>query len=380
MKIVSAIYSHPDYYPPTLNAVNFLAKHVTEIKIISRNVKEDEISFPSNVSLEKSGHFKTIRDTEAANYFWKIKSFIGFLLLLYQSIIKYHPEWVLLYDPIPLFAFKILRPFIKKKPKLWYHNHDVMELTRLKKYSISWFAYRAEQKSFYNIDLFTYPSEQRKVYFPLKKLKGISSFLPNYPPKNSHRVSVKKTPKNSLKLIYQGHVGEGHGLLEVIIFLKNINIQLEVSLTIIGQIDETFKQKAVAMIKQLRLDDKVHILPPVPYPKLKEITERHDVGLAIHLPVNLAFNTAATSSNKIYEYISGGLPVILVDNSAYKETLQNREWSFFTDLSEESLEKNLIRISENYKRISEEAINDFKNELNFEHFFQPILPHILLKE
>ncbi|MCZ4244708.1 hypothetical protein [Pedobacter punctiformis] len=380
MKIVAAVYSHPEYYPPTLNAINVLSNHVEKIEVISRNVKENEIVFPGNVKLKKSGDFKKIRETETAGYFWKLKSFILFSIKFYQSISKTSPEWVIVYDPIPLLSYQLFRRFLRCKPKLWYHNHDVLDMIKIKKYSISWFAKKAEQNSFNQLNVFSLPSEERKQYFPLDKFNGEYFFLPNYPSLASgFKRNYIKAP-SSLKLIYQGHIGEGHGLIEIIKYLKNQKTGLNISLTLIGNRDNHFENILLNLIRELDLSDVVKIMSPVPYFNLKEITALHDIGLAIHEPVNLAFNTAATSSNKIYEYSALGLPVLLYDNIAYRKKLDRRAWAFFTDLTENSLEKNILAINGQYFNLSKSAIEDFSRDLNFENNFSKILSYLLTKK
>ncbi len=373
MKIVASVYSHPDYYPPTLNSIEILARQATYIEIISRNVKQDQIIFPKNVVLKKSGNFMPIRDTECASYLRKIMSFLNFSSQLYKSLSHNSPEWLIVYDPIPLLAFKLIQPFLRKKPKLWYHNHDIIEAIRVKKYSISWFALRVEQKAFDSIDLFTFPSEERKSFFPMHRLKGKAIFLPNYPLKKQIRTTTLHTPVKKLNLIYQGNIGEGHGLIEIIHFVKNHQLPIDLCLTLIGNCDEKFKLEILETINHFNLQDKVQLMPPVPYSELKTITESHNVGLAIHQPVNIAFKTAATSSNKIYEYVACGIPVLLADTIAYREKLQHNEWAFFTDLSEKSLTVNFVSILNNYQAISKAARLDFETKLNFEHYFSQVL-------
>ena len=136
---------------------------------------------------------------------------------------KTKPEWVIVYDAIPLLAFSILSRFLIKKPKLWYHNHDVLEESKLNKFSVSWFALRNEKIAFKTINLFSLPSKEREVFFPIDQLNGEYFFLPNYPLlKNSPKKPVS-TIKDITKLLYQGHIGDGHGLIELIYYLKQLD-------------------------------------------------------------------------------------------------------------------------------------------------------------
>ncbi|RZK42867.1 MAG: glycosyltransferase [Pedobacter sp.] len=381
MKILAAVYSHPEYYPPTQNAIAQLSSVAKEIIVISRNVKDTEGVYPKNVRLIKTGRFKPIRESEQSSLIWKVTSFIVFTYTLFKCVRKQKPEWVIAYDPIPLLAYSLAFRLLRKKPKLWYHNHDVLEPNTLKKYSVSWFAYRNEQNYFGKIDLFSLPSEERKQFFPMEKLKGQYFFIPNYPSilTDTKKINNQSGTKKIIKLIYQGHIGEGHGLNEVINFLKLEKTGLEISLTIIGHANDNFKDSLISLINELDLQNKVKILDPLPYQRLLSLTKQHDVGLAIHQPVNIAFRTAATSSNKIYEYLACGMPVILYDHASYRIPLNNRNWAYFTDLTLDSLGKILTEISGNFEKVSHQAESDFKNELNFERYFSLAKQYIFNK-
>lgn len=377
MKIVAAVYSHPDYYPPTVNALNSLAPSVEEIIVLARNVKAyEDPKYNNKIKIRLTGRYKSIRETETASYFWKLKSFVIFTISLYKSINKSRAEWFIAYDPIPLLSFSIVRYFVKSCPKLWYHNHDVLEQNRLKKYSISWFAYRNEQKNFNKLDVFTLPSLERQKYFPMNNLKGKFFFLPNYPVRKNIIPSAPKKDR-TIKLIYQGHIGEGHGLIEIIKYLKDQKTRLDIKLTIIGFSSQEYINQLNELILNLALGECVKILEPINHNELMKLTAEHDIGLAIHQPLNVAFKTAATSSNKIYEYISCGLPVIMLNDSTYEEILGKRQWSFFTDLSNQSLDALISYIYLNKKQIADLAKADFQNELNYEKHFSTLLPYIL---
>ncbi|RZL45775.1 MAG: hypothetical protein EOP00_16765, partial [Pedobacter sp.] len=165
MRILATVYSDPEYYPPTLNAVGILAKQSEKIKILSRNIKDKEWDYPKNVELVKSGSFKPIRAIEKTNVLWKIASFLKFTFNFYKQIILFKPTWVICYDPIPLFSYKILSLFLIKKPKLWYHNHDILSIGVTKKYSVGWFAAKFERNSFKDMAIFSLPAQERKEYF-----------------------------------------------------------------------------------------------------------------------------------------------------------------------------------------------------------------------
>lgn len=63
------------------------------------------------------------------------------------------------------------------------------------------------------------------------------------------------------------------------------------------------------LIAQTGVDDRVKILPPVPYTELLDWTASADVGLNI-LPVGYSAHLDVCLPNKVFEYLMAGLPVL----------------------------------------------------------------------
>ena len=48
-KVLVTIYVHPEYYPPTLNAINELSLIFDEVVVVTRNLAASKWKFPENV-------------------------------------------------------------------------------------------------------------------------------------------------------------------------------------------------------------------------------------------------------------------------------------------------------------------------------------------
>lgn len=372
MKLIISVYSHPEYYPPTLNAIHELSTFCDEVYILSRNVRVSTWNYPKNVKLITSGSFVSIEESQNKSSFWKLISFFQFTFKTYLLLKKYNPKWILTYDPIPLLAYRLSSFFLKKKPKIWYHNHDMLDVKYVRKYSISWFAYLNEKRYLPSIHLFSLPSPSRIRFYPINKFKGMHVLLPNVPSINYAKhlnLDYKEISHGPLKLIYQGRITRGHGLKKVIESLKE---NKDIQLTCIGPSDEIYKKELEELIKTYVLTDRVKILEPVPYEQLKAITVQHHVGLAILEPVNIHYETASFASNKIFEYMAVGMPVILFKSDEYLQHLGKYQWTLFTDLTMTSFVEIYKKIKENYKEMSKNACHSFSEELNFEHYFKEV--------
>jgi glycosyltransferase involved in cell wall biosynthesis len=373
--IAIAIYTHPEYYPPLLNAIDELSQNTDQLFVISRNLKINNWKYPEGVELISSGELIDIRVAEQTSIAWKFRSFLRFTLDFYKLLLRKKHEWIICQDPISLLSYRLIHRLIWYKPRLWYHNHDIVERSAVRKYSVGYFSVVSEKRFFKHIDLFSLPSVERLAAFPFEQLKRPYFIIPNYP--STRRVgyeTISKTdPAQVLKLIYQGHLGNDHGLEAFINFIEQ---EKDITLTLIGPGNPEFILHVKQLIIQKRLHDRVFLRRPVPYASLKEITAAHHIGLAVHEPVNIAFRTAAMASNKIYEYAASGLPVIYYDDEHYKKYLSIYPWAFSTDLSMESIRNAIHFIRSNYEELSARALKDFRTKLNFGSVYKPVMEYM----
>jgi len=370
------IYNHPEYYPPTLNAVDQLSGMAESVIIITRNNKFPSWEYPENVEIFPCGDFVSIRESEVESTWWKIKSFFNFTWKALRLYRKYRPEWVLCYDSIPLLSARIMKWFSGIPFRLWYHNHDVSEIGSARKFSIGWFSSKSEQSFFSQIDLFTLPSRERTGSFNLGGFKGSLFVIPNYPSQRRYvtsdtNVDVDPFP---LRIIFQGFIGKGHGLEEMIDYVSR---KEGIVFTIIGQGETEYIKQLKELVGSKNLAGRVFIRDAVPYQLLLDVTRLHHLGLAIHKPLNIQYSTAALASNKIYEYAACGLAVMYFDDPHYKAYLSRYSWAFANDLSYEKLDEQCNFIREHYQEVSSAAEKDFREKLNFERVFCPVREFLL---
>jgi glycosyltransferase involved in cell wall biosynthesis len=375
MKFFLSVYSHPEFYPPTLNAIEVLSGVAAKITVLSRNVLESKWNYPVQTALVVSGPLTDIRAVERKGTPWKILSFFRFTGTMWRLLVQERQHVVLLQDAIPLFAFYLIRRFLPYRPLVWYHNHDVIVKGSVRKYSVSWFAQVCEEKMFRHLDIFSLPATERQAYFRMDKLKGKFHFLPNLPRQafyNAH-YQPRKLSGDTLQLLYQGEIGRGHGLEEMIPVLQTQVRGRKVYLNLIGPVTADYRRELAARAVAHGVAEQVRFFDKLPYRALPAFTRQFDVGLAIHKPLNPNFASAGTASNKIYEYAALGLPVLLYDDAHYRRHLEGYQWTFFTDLGEASIGTQLEKIVASYADISRAARHDFTSDLNFETYFKGVM-------
>lgn len=107
-------------------------------------------------------------------------------------------------------------------------------------------------------------------------------------------------------IIYQGGLQQGRGLEKLIRTAVNVP---DAYFVLIG--GGRLTHNLSLLIEKLQLRDRVRIIPTVPLAELPSYTASADIGVQ---PIeNTCLNHYTTDSNKLFEYIIAGLPVVATD-------------------------------------------------------------------
>ncbi|WP_235906536.1 glycosyltransferase [Ginsengibacter hankyongi] len=372
-RVVVAIYIDPDFFPPTINAILNLAEHSEEVVVISRNNSLGNYPYPSNVRLKKTGKQVSVRDSEKQPAWLKLLYFFQFTVSLLREAKHTNTSLVLLYDPFALFSFFMIRG-IRRKRKVWYHNHDMPDKYMQRKYSLGYMASKYEAKAMKHIDFFSLPSKERLQYYKAVDAAIPVFVLPNYPSLKVYNQPVKNTTENSkIKIIYQGFIGKGHALEECIELLQEKIQGYELNLVLKGSVTPGYKLALNTLAEKYNVANKLIWKDIGPYYELPALTASCDIGIGINMNNDIVSQAQGTASNKIYEYAASGLPVILYNSSQFTQYLEKYDWAFFTDGSVKSLKENIEAIVKDVPSLRESAQLNFRQSLNFEKYFMPVL-------
>jgi glycosyltransferase involved in cell wall biosynthesis len=375
--LVVGIYYHPEAYPPTLNAVGELSPCFQKVSIVHRPNLKGAWKYPFNVTAIPSGKYISSSGQEQASTLRKIGFFLRFVMDLLSACLRLKPAVILLYDANALLAYRLVRPFLFFRHILWYHNHDIAEIATLRKFSVGWFACRGEKKMFTRIDLFTLPSSERLAYFPMSGFKGKYFVVPNYPSLKFYGPFFNPNRFfDQTKLIFQGRIGPGHGLEEIIPLLSRCPSGKPVELVLKGHCKPEYKEALLSLAAAHGVESRVSFLGFTAYEEVPRAAAGCQIGIAIFSAKEVMHVTLGTASNKIYEYAALGLPVIYLNEDHFSRYLHRFPWAFGIELSTESLETGIGAILSDYVYFSEAAHESFLSELNFEQSFKPVLEEI----
>lgn len=371
-KIVVAIYVDPDYFPPTINAILNMARDCREVVVITRNHSKYDFPYPGNVRLVKLGDLATVRESEKFSTLKKIVLFLQFTCRCWWEVAKGGTSLLVMYDSFPLFSFYLFRNFLFRKPLIWYHNHDMPTMHRLKKFSIGWFAAKYERAAMKRTDVFSLPSVDRLAYYPFWDKSGSYFTIPNYPSVNVYLPPAgKDIPRDEVRLIFQGFIGKGHALESIIRLLAEKIEGRSLRLVLKGSVSGEYKETLTGLAETAGVAERLTWVGIGPYAELRHLTASCDIGIGIHMNTDEVSKTLGTASNKIYEYAACALPVLLYDNEQFRKYLSGYQWTYFTDGTVDDLRIVLGKIIREQAMAGPLARNDFELGLNFEHGFQP---------
>ncbi len=377
--LLVVIYSHPEYYPPTLSALENLSPLYQNIYVLHRNLHGFNWKYPSNVHLIGTKKQYAPRTVELAGFMKKVGWYLAFSWKLLKTLKKYKPDTVLIYDYLAILAYRLIYFFVRKPRVTWYHNHDVAEKQYIRPFSISWLSWKCEKWLFPKLQMFSLPSVERKQCFPMQSLGGEFYFLPNFPSEMIYHKNGWNNRANDpvYKILFQGSIGPMHGLEELIPLLAEKIAGKSLLLVLKGFISKEYLTQLKSIARHYNVEDRLIYIGPTDYRQVIENGKTCHIGIGIHKKDDIMNKTLGTASNKIYEYAALGLPVILYDNAHFREILGKYKWAFFTNADSDSLRQNLHDIVLNYSSLSKQASADFNSQLSFEHYFDPVRSYLL---
>ena len=190
-----------------------------------------------------------------------------------------------------------------------------------------------------------------------------AKLLRNLPVKNKPFVKIDNIKSHGKKvLIYQGAININRGIEYMVEAMQYIDNAI---LYIIGSGD--ISDKIIRLIKVLDLDKKVKMIGEIPLEKIHGYTKQADLGLSLEEEKGL--NYRFSLSNKLFNYIQAGLPVLVSPLLEMKIIVNHYEIGKIISRHEaEHIAKEVNLMINNQKRMSIWSRNAKKAalELNWE--------------
>lgn len=368
--------------PPTLNAVLMLKQCFGRVVFFRNNIKYPPDFYLDTPELKEFGKCYAIDETMGKNTLWKLARFVRYALAFRKELARGSYRLVVLHDYLALLAFSLVRKSAGYRGLVWFNSYDAIDLehTPPGRFSLMRLVVARHEKLFAELDFFSMPTAERRPFYPLHRVKREAFVIPNFPALTYYERFQKQRhtlPDGPIRIVYMGALGAGHGYEEVIRAMNTPVAGRTVQLILMGWIREAYRQQILDFAKQYEMSDQVVLTGFVPYPKLPGKAADCTIGLGIYTGKDIMNRTPGTASNKIYEYIAVGLPVILLDTPYFRKYFGMRKWAFFTDLSESSLRNTVEDILSRYEEASTAAVQDYRREFTYENVFTPALERVV---
>ncbi|NMH67661.1 glycosyltransferase family 4 protein [Bacillus sp. RO3] len=131
-------------------------------------------------------------------------------------------------------------------------------------------------------------------------------------------------PKDEKILLYQGGIQTGRGLENLV---KAVPLFSEGTLVFIG--DGRIKPTLLKMVEELNLQHRVKFIPKVPLKELPKYTRNAYLGFQVLN--NVCFNHYSASSNKLFEYMMSGVPVVACSFPEIKKVVEENQLGLCVD-------------------------------------------------
>ena len=122
-------------------------------------------------------------------------------------------------------------------------------------------------------------------YFPINELKGKFFFLPNYPSKKIYDEFFKSREKpnlNEFHIIFQGSIGEGHGIEEIISILGyNSELNKTIFLNLKGLISKEYKEMLLEIARSKNISEYIKFHGFTSYEEVPRLASKCQLGIAI---------------------------------------------------------------------------------------------------
>ncbi|MBE5672544.1 glycosyltransferase [Staphylococcus sp. SS35] len=349
MRILNIVSSNIVQDPRVLKQVETIKGLTNDYKIIGMNNSQATNKRLGNLDFN---YHLLGKKKDPTNIFSKLIKRIGFAIGVIQEIRSYKPDVIHANDFDTLLMVYLSN---YKKANIVYDAHEIYAKNAfINKYSIiSKFIERLEKHIIkHRVNSFVTVSHAAKAYYQSKGYKKEAHVITNAPILNYDREF--KEQEEFKEIVYQGQIVEDRGYEEFInsskAFEKN---NPSFIVRGFGPHEEVIRELIKNNPENIRLDK------PVEVKELVDKLSESNVGVVLTKPVSINFEY--TVSNKIFECIHAGLPVIL---SPVKEHIYlNNKFEFgivIDAVTPSAIEGAVRKLKDNHKLFNQLRHNAIK--------------------
>ena len=312
---------------------------------------------------------------------WKQKFHYAFFILwVIARTLSRRPTWIYasdLWSCPPAFLLSYI-----PKIQVIYHEHD--SFSSLPTSIFFRFCLWARRRLARRAGLCVLPNEQRAAQFA-KEAGSNHKVLCVWNCPRQEEISAPRSPKTeeSLGVYYHGNLSPD--LFPPTILDAVAKAGKDIRLFIVGygtRGKEDYIAKLRARSDQLGIEERVRFFEPVPRHELWQIMQNCDAGLAL-MPrgtSNSNFRMMVGASNKPFDYLAGGLALLVSDLPDWKKTYADPGYGLVCNPDDpQSIAKAFLWLFEHpgeMRAMGERGRQRILSEWNYEQQFSPVLERL----
>ena len=320
--LLLVFYNNPDGYPPIINGLRLLAGAGFEVEVFCRDDGHDwGVAYPAGVRLHR------LRGATGNS----MRDFGDFLMRVLRGADK-RAGVVMGHDAHGFLVARLLS-WVRRRP-LIYHCHDYADASDAQNITTRGvkLARDFEQRFARTAQVVIVPDADRAQVMKRElRLMEEPLIVANAPLAASATTerddalpqALAAQGKQFERVVFrQGRIGDGHAIEATLRSLPEWS-NPRWGFAVMGPGDEAYRARLLEIARELGVEDRFAILPPVGYDKVSQFTRGADVGHALYQPLHVNNVHISTASNKIMEYLSVGLPLLVSDTPALRALVEN---------------------------------------------------------
>ncbi|WP_424099161.1 glycosyltransferase [Moorena producens] len=375
-RILYIQYTNPSGYPPLEHSSRILADEGWQVIFLGTGVLgASNLSFPPHPNI-------TVRQLSFCLPGWRQKlHYIWFCIWVVGWTLRWQPQWVYASDLLAC-PISFLLSFLPNV-QLIYHEHDSPVEIPKNLFMRLCFSYR--QRLANRAKICILPNTKRVEWFAKStnsEKKTICVW--NCPRKEEVVQRQNLNVSQPIRLYYHGNISATLlplSILDAIAITCDKDGSNRVHLRVVGYTtirNEGYLEILRHHAKSLGIEENLQILSAVPRQRLLQLAHECDVGLAL-MPMtskNVNLNFLIGASNKPFDYLSCGLPLLVSDLPDWKEMYVESGYGLAANPEDpDSIARALRWYLENprgMRQMGENARKRILEEWNYEKQFETV--------
>jgi glycosyltransferase involved in cell wall biosynthesis len=378
-RVVYLQYTNPAAYPPLEHSAHILADAGCDVLMLGTGLKNDPLRLKPHSRIR-------VRLMRFQGAGWRQKvHYARFAAWAIGRSLLWRPSWIYASDPLSCpIALTIARV---TRTRMIYHEHDspAPDEAGSPGFRFMTAVAAARRAVATHADVCVLPNARRAELFRQGTSRPDALIVWNCPARREAEFARQPAPPGRLRVVYHGSVVPSRLPLAVVHALARL--PAGVSLTVIGY--ETtghsgYGRRLQAEAEKLGVQAQLTIAPPVPRATLLEEGTRFDVGIAFvpRESADLNETTMVGASNKAFDYMAGGLAVLVSDVADWRDTYAEAGFGLSCDPNRPDSVAHALRWflehPEETAGMGERGRRKILADWNYERLFAPVLARMFL--